>query len=144
MQEPILIGITGTRNGGSEYQLLKCAKILSEKFIPGSKFNHGDCVGIDQQVARIARKIGYVIVCHPPDKDEHRAFEPADIMLPAYSYFTRNRNIVNAVDLLLVCPVTNEWQPRGGTWYTHDFAKKVGRDLVLITPEPQEPGFQPR
>ncbi len=144
MSEPIHIGITGTRYGGTEYQLLKCAKILSEKFIPGSEFHHGDCVGIDQQVARIARKIGYVIVCHPPVKDEHRAFEPADIMMPTYNHFARNRNIVKSVDLLLVCPVTNEWQPRGGTWYTHDFAKKMGRDLVLITPEPQKPGFQPR
>ena len=68
MPEPIHIGITGTRYGGTEYQLLKCAKILSNKFIPGSEFHHGDCVGIDQQVARIARKIGSVIVCHPPIK----------------------------------------------------------------------------
>lgn len=44
MPEPIHIGITGTRYGGTEYQLLKCAKILSEKFIPGSEFHHGDCV----------------------------------------------------------------------------------------------------
>lgn len=132
----IQIGVTGTRYGGTEYQLLKSAKILSERFIHGSEFHHGDCVGIDQQVARIARKIGYVIVCHPPVKDEHRAFEPADTMLKPASHFARNRNIVMAVDLLLVCPVTNEWQPRGGTWYTHDYAVKFGRELVLIKPNP--------
>ncbi len=129
------IGITGTRYGGTEYQLLSCAKFLSEEFVPGAKFHHGDCVGIDQQVARIARKIGYTIVCHPPIKEEHRAFEPADIMLPAENHFARNRSIVMAVDELLVCPVTMEWQPRGGTWYTHDYALKTGRPVNLILPQ---------
>ena len=41
------------------------------------------------------------IVCHPPEKDELRAYVPYDECREKFSHFKRNRNIVDSVNLLL-------------------------------------------
>jgi hypothetical protein len=52
--------------------------------------------------------------------------------LPQLTHFARNRNIVDASDILIVIPYQDEWQPSGGTWYTHDYAVKKGVLVVII------------
>jgi len=44
------------------------------------------------------------IVCHPPIKSDLRAFHKSDEYRPAYSYFERNRNIVDSCEVLMVVP----------------------------------------
>lgn len=129
------IGITGTREGANESQLQRIRVILSAFFQDESEFHHGDCSGVDVQVAQIAREIGYTIVCHPPVKDETRGFFLGDIMHLPKGYLERDRNIVDSTEVLLVVPLQNEWQPKGGTWYTHDYAVKKKKPLVLIYPK---------
>lgn len=100
------------------------------------ELHHGDCVGVDVEVAEIARELGYKIVKHPPIKTDLQANHPSDEVRPAYSYFHRNRNIVDETDILLVVPYQDSWQPNGGTWYTYDYAiKKKKKNAVVFFPE---------
>ena len=128
------IGITGTREGATEWQLKELAKVLAE--LKGTELHHGDCEGVDAQGAEIARELGYTIVCHPPESDVLRAFFPSDAYRVPAGYLKRDRAIVDECDVLLVLPLQMEWQPKGGTWYTHDYAKKQGKPFNVIWPEP--------
>ena len=47
----------------------------------------------------------------------------------------RDRTIVEETDVLLVCPKQMERQLKGGTWYTHDYAVKLGKPLSIIWPK---------
>jgi hypothetical protein len=117
------IGITGTRSGCTEAQFNKLRDILYD--YPGDvEFHHGDCVGVDAEAAIFAKELGMKIVCHPPEKDDLRAYVPYDECREKFSHFKRNRNIVDSVDLLIVVPWQSEWSSEGGTWYTHDYARK--------------------
>lgn len=128
------IGITGTRNPITQYQKDEVARILSPT--DGSdEIHHGDCVGADLAVAEIAAGLGYRVVCHPPVKDEMRAFHESDEIRTPLSYFARNRNIVDECDVLLVVPWTMHHQNTGGTWYTHDYAVKRNVPVIIIWPE---------
>jgi hypothetical protein len=126
------IGVTGTREGATEYQLSELRSVL--KALNGTEFHHGDCNGVDVQAAAIARELGYRIVCHPPKLTEEQGFFGGDEMREPAGYLQRDRAIVDSVDVLLVCPKQMEWQPKGGTWYTHDYAKKKDKPLTVIYP----------
>jgi len=127
------VGVTGTREGATEYQLYELRRILQE--LKGTEFHHGDCKGVDEQAAAIAKELGYKIVCHPPEKDYLRAYFPYDEAREPAGYLKRDRAIVDSVDILLVVPLHEEWQSKGGTWYTHDYAKKLGRVYNIIWPK---------
>lgn len=127
------IGVTGTRNGMTSEQRVLLQAHLSE-FPAGSELHHGDCVGVDAEVAAIARELGFRVICHPPEKNELRAFYESDESRTPYNYLRRDRNIVDETDQLLVVPMHTEWQPKGGTWYTHDYAKKKNKPLTIIWP----------
>lgn len=126
------VGVTGTREGATDHQLNDLRIIL--RGLNGDEFHHGDCKGVDEQAAAIAKELGYKIVCHPPNDDYLRAYFPADEMREPAGYLRRDRAIVDACDVLLVVPKQMEWQPKGGTWYTHDYAKKVFKPHHIIWP----------
>lgn len=126
------IGVTGTREGATAYQLNELRGFLAE--IKGTEFHHGDCRGVDEQAAAIAKELGYRIICHPPTDNSLRAYFPADELREPEGYLKRDRTIVDSCELLLVVPLQNEWQPKGGTWYTHDYAVKIGRPLMIFYP----------
>jgi hypothetical protein len=129
----IKIGITGTRSGGTPEQLDAVFEYLAS--LPkGAELHHGDCVGADFDVATIAASLGMRIVCHPPSKDELRAFFESDETRHPLSYFARNRNIVDETDVLLVVPYQTSPQTMGGTWYTHDYAVKRGKPVKIFYP----------
>jgi len=130
----VKIGVTGTREGATEWQLKELRSVLFN--LKGTEFHHGDCEGVDAQAAKIAQELGYKIVCHPPESDYLRAYFPSDESREPAGYLKRDRAIVDACDVLLVVPLQMEWQPMGGTWYTHDYAKKQGKPFNVIWPEP--------
>lgn len=100
-----IIGCTGSQNGATEKQLQEAYKLLAFLHSEGSLlFNHGDCIGVDAQLAEIAKQLGYKIIAHPPDIDKKRAFFASDTMLEPHTYLVRNQNIVDAVDLLIAVP----------------------------------------
>lgn len=129
------IGVTGTRSGMTNEQYFELRNFLNECDYRDLEFHHGDCIGVDEQAAKVAESVGARIVCHPPEKDELRAFFTSHEIREPKSYFARNRNIVDEVDLLIVIPYQETRQDRGGTWYTYDYAKKKDRKIMLITPK---------
>ena len=137
------IGITGTREGMSEVQFEKLQSLLSQ-FLHEAKskgivpeFHHGDCKGVDVQAACLAREMGFYVVCHPPIKTDTQGFFGGDESKEPHGYMQRDRNIVNDTDFLIVVPKHTEWQPSGGTWYTHDYAKKKNKPFTIIWPNEQ-------
>lgn len=132
------IGITGTRSGLTDFQKRNIELFLKKSWQPNAELHHGDCVGADAEVAAVAKNLGYIIVCHPPVKDELRAMFPSHHTENPLSYFARNRNIVDRTDHLIVAPYQNQWQPNGGTWYTHDYAEKKGKPVTIFYPDSDE------
>ena len=128
------IGITGTREGMNATQLQAVRQYLSD-FPPGTEFHHGDCAGVDVQAAEIAAELGFHVVCHPPTSNELRAFHKSNEFREPLGYLKRDRNIVEATDQLLVVPLHNTWQSKGGTWYTHDYATKAGKPKKMFWPD---------
>lgn len=126
------IGITGTREGMNELQFEAIKLFLKVNFVEGAEFHHGDCKGVDVEAACLAKEIGYKIICYPPKLTETQGYFGGDVIHTPAGYLERDRAIVDAVDWLLVVPLQNEWQPKGGTWYTHDYARKKGRPLTIF------------
>ena len=138
------IGITGTREGMTVYQAAEVRSLLDKLYYECKvrdikpEFHHGDCNGVDIEAAAMAKLIGYTIVCYPPKLTEEQGFFGGDIVHAPAGYLERDRAIVNSTDYLIVVPLQNEWQPRGGTWYTHDYAKKQNKPYEVIWPNKQE------
>jgi hypothetical protein len=129
------IGVTGTRSGMNETQFAAMQEYLSQ-FVPtDTELHHGDCVGVDVEVAILAQSLGMRVVCHPPEKDELRANHNSDEIRKPLGHFARNRNIVDETDQLMVVPYQDNHQPNGGTWYTHDYAKKKGKEPIVFFPK---------
>jgi hypothetical protein len=128
------IGVTGTRSGMTEEQFGSIELFL--RSVEG-ELHHGDCVGVDVEVAELAKEIGYRTVCHPPEKEDLRAFHASDEIRWPLSYFARNRKIVDECDVLLVVPFQKTHQSSGGTWYTHDYAVKQGKKVIVFYGEGQ-------
>jgi hypothetical protein len=129
------IGITGTRDGMSRLQKKFCGYVfeaLSPEFV-----HQGDCVGADADAYKIAQKLGFKTVCHPPVDSKLRAWTVNDETRNPKSYFARNRNIVDETDILLGFP--SKCSPRmGGTWYTIDYALKKSKPVIWFSQYPEK------
>lgn len=134
----MIVGITGTRHGMTERQLRDLRTLITPWFGQVQEFHHGACVGADEEAHRIV--VGHTkVVVHPP-------LNPVRMMnldqvargvhvLPPKGYDQRNRDIVDACDLLLVAPFELQEQERGGTWNTYRYARdKKRRACLLIWP----------
>ncbi len=134
------VGITGTREG-MDVDQIECVynlltEIMSEcnnlSIVP--EFHHGDCVGVDVQAAIIAKELKYKVIAHPGPAGELQAGHASDEIRENITHFKRNRNIVNECDVLVVVPMQDAWQSKGGTWYTASYAKKKGKPYFIIYP----------
>lgn len=97
--------------------------------------HHGDCIGVDVQTAKIAEFMGVKTVCHPPSNPAARARHASTVILPEKEYLDRNRDIVDAVDYMIVVPFEKEEILRSGTWMTYRYAKKRDVDRTIIFPD---------
>lgn len=129
------LGVTGTREGATLKQLERVTEFLQPNQSTDNELHHGDCNGVDIEVAAIARALGYRIVCHPPANNETRGFFGGDEVRTPAGYLQRDRSIVDSTELLIVVPLQSTWQPKGGTWYTHNYAKKKGIPCVIVWPD---------
>lgn len=127
------IGFTGTRRGMTEKQSEAFLALVES--LNAVEFHHGDCVGADDEAARLI-PFGVRIVCHPPLDVSHRAFNGVfHEMREPNTHFARNRNIVDSTDVLIAAPAEMEHQERGGTWYTHDYAIKKLKPVYVVWPD---------
>jgi len=133
----IHIGITGTRKGwtlGQNAEVKRALWVANTRALR-AVFHHGDCVGVDEQAHGAATNQGFITVSHPPSDPTFRAWCNADIVHHPRPYMTRNRDIVDAVSLLLVVPEGPETDnPRSGTWATYRMAVQDGVKTVVIMP----------
>jgi hypothetical protein len=125
----ISVGFTGTRKGMSERQKKKLVEIFKSIRDYGDEiiFHHGDCDGADCEADAIARKFDAEIHIHPPNNPKNRAFcfQEGDTRYPEKPYLVRDRDIVNAANIMLAAPKdhTREEFRGSGTWASYRYAK---------------------
>lgn len=137
------IGFTGTRNEPNEIQqqnLFKFLDRLARRAVvqldrTSIVANSGDCRGSDAVFHKFAVECGFYTVGHVPESAELRAYCQYDRENSPLGYFARNRTIVEASDLLLSTPWTNEEMETGGTWYTIKYARKRKLPIIIFWPD---------
>lgn len=153
MPDPLIVAFTGSRGpddaGMPPAQHQAVDRLLQSLFGPGAGFYHGCCRGADAQAAALAKAAGYVVVARParsavatdvempPDVDPD-ALAAADRVLWAAGHFRRNRDLVDACDLLVAAPAAYAWPvlpgSSGGTAYTVNYARRHGKRVYLLDP----------
>ena len=131
------IGITGTRNGMNELQFNNIDNYFGGVNLDHDliSLHHGDCIGADVETAIMGMEHGFQIICHPPIVSDLSAYHNSDIFREPHTYFKRNRNIVDECEVLLVVPMDNEPQIKGGTWYTWSYAKNKNIPVIIFYPD---------
>ena len=130
------IGFTGTRCGMTVNQKTSLSELLTT--LKPDDVHHGDCVGADLEFANMVDSMfpEVPIICHPPIDKTHRAFFNKNAhVLEEKTHLARNRDIVNSCDVLIGCPLQEEHQSLGGTWYTIDYAEKQKKQVYIISPK---------
>jgi len=130
------IGFTGTQFGltKKQHQVLGGLLDVANRAIQ-SVFHHGSCIGADTTAHKIAEKIGLRIVVHPPLNESKMTKLAGDEVRPAKDYLDRNHDIVDETDWLIACPKTKAEEQRSGTWATVRYAKKKGKQIMIIYPD---------
>ena len=126
------IGFTGTRQGMSERQKAHLRELLTSH--PGAILHHGDAVGADAEAHDIAIELGCAIVILPSENERQRAFKTAAEIRPPKAYLIRNKHIVRETALLIAAPAEPAEQLRLGSWSTVRYARRLGRQVHLLTP----------
>lgn len=128
-----VVGFTGTRTGMTPDQIGTVQAILDDHAIV--EVHHGDCVGADADFHRQAQAWGIPVVIHPPNNPTHRAWCKGKKVMDEKPYLDRNRDIVNAADMVIATPKERTLQGRGGTWFTIGYARLQGKKLVIVWPD---------
>ena len=138
------VGFTGTRNGWTQSQADSFVEIIRSLDI--SEFHHGACRGADaDSVKKLRSFIAHAlkIVAHPgvsayggnnADRDDESVLMSDEVM-PEKTHFSRNRDIVNACDLIIACPPCRPMPDRGGTAYTLAYACGELVRTIVIWPD---------
>ena len=107
---------------------------VANLLMTAKELHHGDCVGSDAQVHRVAKSLGCRIVLHAPLNPIKRARCDADSYWPERPYIERDHDIVDATDSMIATPAEFSEQLRSGTWATIRYARKVGRQVTIVYP----------
>jgi hypothetical protein len=131
----IKIGFTGTRSGMSKKQEKETLEILDKHNDNIDVTIHGGCVGADMDFHTLCEAyVRWVYPGHfnnrPFDTTYRGEYEDADFIADSETHFKRNRAIVDDSDLMIATPYNNN--QKGGTWYTINYAKKVGKKVIIL------------
>lgn len=132
------LGFTGTQKGMT---LAQEKGVRSLMVGHPKELHHGDCIGADKVADWIATSYGVPVVVHPPVNESKRAFchssgvDGTRQVLKPKPYLERNRDIVDACDVLIAAPKEMTDQLRSGTWSTVRYAKKQGKQVILVFPD---------
>lgn len=133
------LGFTGTQEKPTVRQIRTVAQAMVchclIEYLP-VEFHHGDCVGADYYAHLLARALWFKIWIHPPTDESRRAFCNAmpERILPAKPFLERNKDIVEATEILIAAPRGPE-EVRSGTWSTVRYARKRGRPIYICWPD---------
>lgn len=133
----MIVGFTGTRNGMTPEQkeTVKYAltKWKSEEIeVIGL---HGDCIGADVDFHFICREIGLHVLKRPSIWDSTVAGTDAERIALSKRPYERNRDIANQADRMIACPPNFEKIEHSGTWYTLEYASKLGKRVTIVFPD---------
>jgi len=136
------IGFTGTQRGMNLLQKRAFTAIIADLLEEGDnyiEFHHGDCVGADENAATIVSGLipdtaETAIIIHPPELSGKRAFCKIGRKLEGKPYLDRNKDIVDACEILIACPKGKIEELRSGTWSTVRYARKNVKRIILIYP----------
>ncbi len=146
MKGVVHLGFTGTREGMRKAQYDRIKQILSDWAAnnPGVYAHHGCCEGADYQFHQVVDfQAGLpgrsILIClHPPEARHFEAkchSEHVYDVAPRKKYLLRNKDIVDASDLMLVTPKETCMQVRSGTWSTYRYAQQTGVPTLIIFPD---------
>lgn len=129
------LGFTGTRHGLNDIQAVTLSAWIANHG-PFEEAHHGDCIGADSAFHTLTRADPKTVLhIHPSDSVGWRAFRDGDVYHPEKPPLERNKDIVNASDMVLACPMENVEVMRSGTWATIRNCRKVGRTLLVFYPD---------
>jgi len=130
------VGFTGTKNGMNPKQAKEFIRLIKD--IEMHQFHHGKCIGADAEAHGIisAFRKDCKIIIHPPINTvaEAKIYGNHE-ELPRKPYLSRNRDIVDACDVLIATPKEMEEVIRSGTWATVRYARKKKKPIIIIYPE---------
>ena len=130
------VGFTGTRKGMSWLQEIRLVEIPSGLKTENCDiyFHHGSCIGADCQADNIARNFECKMYIHPSNDSKTRihCVELGDTVYSPKPHLVRDRDIVNAVSLLIGAPKGDKEELRSGTWTTVRYARKRGIDIIML------------
>lgn len=117
------VGFTGTRKGMTLGQVRQLVFLIDRTLAAMTEFHHGAAVGADDQAAAevMFRRFKVREVPHRP---EHHTSE---------ALLARNREIVDAADLLIAAPESDKEELRSGTWATVRYARQKGIPVVMLS-----------
>lgn len=133
----MILGFVGTRGQTSIAQHDVLVSWLEEN--RPTEFHHGCAVGTDFEAMEAVQKLPWKtwVVAHPPlDKKYTNPFAIAlsNEICISLSHLERNIAIVDACDVLLVCPKDQD-DLLTGTWTMVRYAQRVGKRVVIIMPD---------
>jgi len=103
-----------------------------------TELHHGDCVGSDAEVHKLAVEMHVRTVAHPPTDSKLRAYCNANEVRTTFPYLERNRTIVLNTDGLIATPKDFK-RPKNlrgqGTWTTIGYAEQAGRRVWIVFPD---------
>ncbi len=115
----------------AQYDLLVAVLAELEEM---TEAHHGDCHGADTIFHWVIEYThpGAELHIHPPEDDKKRSFCVGHMTYEVKPYLERNRDIVNACDVLIACPKGEKEELRSGTWATIRYARKVGKPVAIL------------
>ena len=130
----MIVGFTGTQKGMTEEQRKVLDSLLMTE--EATEVHHGDCVGADAELHDVAINRGLNVVIHPPIREAKRAFcKDALLVTQQKSYLDRNKDIVDAAEVLIATPKEYTPQIRSGTWMTIRYAIQQQKRVIIIYPD---------
>lgn len=134
------IGFTGTQRGMTSEQAAVFSRLLAEYATPEIhhpeeiRFNHGNCIGADEQAAMIAGNMGMWLVAYPGDNPSKQSTITSHHEYAPENNLKRNLQIIEDSDVIFACPGEPNEVLRSGTWMTVRHARKAGKMLIVIMP----------
>jgi hypothetical protein len=129
------VGFTGTQKGWTLRQRDATIDVLLKLRASGFLWMHnGDCIGADKLAYFIWINSGGKVFGHVPDNDDKRFFGIYNEEADPKPYLERNKEIVQASDIVVGTPGERTEVTRSGTWATLRYCKKIGRPRILVFP----------
>lgn len=140
-----VLGATGSRDGVSDAQRAWVYQTFEDGIRDGSIRNvhHGACTGADEFIHEVCLDSGIRVDVWPPNVVKYLAAQclngnPLVTVHHAMPYLNRDREVVRHGTAGLIALPRQDIEPGreswGGTWYTVDFAERIGRPVVICYP----------